>query len=227
MGYIYKITNTINNKCYVGQTLNDVKERWRQHKKKSTNCRYLKHAFIKYGFDKFKFELICICFDEDLDKYEIEYIKKFKCLVPDGYNLKSGGLGDGRLSKESKEQISKTLKNMYLNGYIHPNKGIKLSKEHRNKLSIAHNGKKHTKETLIKLKQNGELNMKRIIQLDMNENIINIYKSGKEAAEKNNTTKAGVSMVCNDKRIQLKGFKYKFEDSNFADLLESIRALKC
>lgn len=66
MGYIYKITNTINNKCYVGQTLNDVNERWRQRKKKSTNCRYLKNAFIKYGFDKFKFELICICFDKNL-----------------------------------------------------------------------------------------------------------------------------------------------------------------
>lgn len=224
MGYIYKITNTINNKCYIGQTLNDVKERWRQHKKKGTNCRYLKHAFIKYGFDKFKFELICICFDTDLDKFEIDYIKKFNCLVPNGYNLKSGGLGGGRLSKESKEQISKTLKNMYLNGYIHPNKGIKLSKEHRNKLSIAHMGRKLSKEHLENMKDVGN---KKVLQFSLTGKLLNVYKTGKQAANKNNTTKAGVSMVCNGKRIQLKGFKYKFEDSNFADLLESIRALKC
>jgi group I intron endonuclease len=224
MGYIYKITNTINNKCYVGQTLNDVKERWRQHKKKGTNCRYLKHAFIKYGFDKFKFELICICFDENLDKYEIEYIKKFNCLSPDGYNLKSGGLGGGRLSKESKEQISKSLKNMYLNGYIHPNKGIKLSDAHRNKLSIAHKGRKLSEEHLANMKDVGN---KKILQFNLTGELLNVYKSGKQAAEKNNTTKAGISMVCGGKRIQLKGFKYRFEDSNFTNLLESIRALKC
>lgn len=224
MGYIYKITNTINNKCYIGQTLNDVKERWRQHRKKSTNCRYLKHAFIKYGFDKFKFELICICFDEDLDRYEIEYIKKFNCLVPNGYNLKSGGLGGGRHNQETKDKIGKALKNMYLNGYIQPNKGIKLSKEHRNKLSIAHMGRKLSKEHLENMKDVGN---KKVLQFNLTEKLLNVYKSGKQAAEKNNTTKAGISMICNGKRIQLKGFKYKFEDSNFADLLESIRALKC
>lgn len=63
--------------------------------------------------------------------------------------------------------------------------------------------------------------------MELTGKLLNVYKSGKQAANKNNTTNAGVSMVCNGKKIQLKGFKYKFEDSNFADLLESIRALKC
>lgn len=226
MGYIYKITNTINNKCYVGQTLNDVKERWRQHKKKSTNCRYLKHAFIKYGFDKFKFELICICFDEDLDRYEIEYIKKFNCLVPNGYNLKSGGLGGGRHNQETKDKIGKALKgrkHIYSNG-VNPNIGRKHKFESKNKISIALTGRKLSEEHLRNMKDNGN---KKILQFNLTGKLLNVYKSGKQAANKNNTTNAGVSMVCNGKRIQLKGFKYKFEDSNFADLLESIRALKC
>ena len=33
MGYIYKITNTTNNKCYIGQTNRSYKERWQEHKR--------------------------------------------------------------------------------------------------------------------------------------------------------------------------------------------------
>jgi group I intron endonuclease len=92
MGYIYLITNTINNKQYVGQTKRaDVEERWRQHRSNKTVGPYLKSAYEKYGYDNFKYQIICICFDEDCDKYEEEYIKKFNTLSPSGYNLKGGG----------------------------------------------------------------------------------------------------------------------------------------
>ena len=122
MGYIYYIKNLITNKYYVGQTINDLKERWRNHRKKNSNCVYLKNAFKKYGFDNFEFKLICICFDDDLNKFEIDYIKHFNSLVPDGYNLKKGGLGGGKLHQETKDKISKTTKTMYINGYQNPNK---------------------------------------------------------------------------------------------------------
>lgn len=48
---------------------------------------------------------------------------------------------------------------------------------------------------------------------------------GKDAAEKNNTTKAGISMVCNGKRIQLKGFKYKYEDDNITNILNELKKI--
>ena len=66
MGYIYKITNKITSQSYIGQTKQDLDERWRQHKKANSNCVYLKSAFNKYGVDNFDFKLICICFDDDL-----------------------------------------------------------------------------------------------------------------------------------------------------------------
>ncbi len=59
-GYIYKITNTINNKCYIGQTRTNINKRWNKHKFVSTdpgNKAYnypLYNAFRKYGIDKFK-----------------------------------------------------------------------------------------------------------------------------------------------------------------------------
>jgi group I intron endonuclease len=95
MGYIYLVTNKLNGYQYIGQTLrNDIETRWKQHKmiQKNTIGKYLFNAYNRYGIENFKFEIICICFDEDCNKYEAEYIKKFNTIVPNGYNLQSGGL---------------------------------------------------------------------------------------------------------------------------------------
>jgi group I intron endonuclease len=110
MGYIYKIINKINGMIYVGQTIQFLQERWKQHRKINNNCRYLKFAFKKYGIDNFEFKMICICFDEELDKFEVQYIKLFNSMVPNGYNLRNGG-NSGRHHEETKKKISDTLKN--------------------------------------------------------------------------------------------------------------------
>ena len=94
MGYIYLITNTITKKQYVGQTIRkDIETRWNSHRKcdKYSCGSYLLRSYRKYGIDKFKFQIICICFDEDCNQFEEEYIKKYNTLSPNGYNLNSGG----------------------------------------------------------------------------------------------------------------------------------------
>lgn len=52
-GIIYKITNTINGKCYIGQTTSNINKRWSQHiynaKTQSQKCRFLENAIKKYG----------------------------------------------------------------------------------------------------------------------------------------------------------------------------------
>jgi group I intron endonuclease len=114
MGYIYKITNNKNNKCYIGVTTkNDPNERWKGHKysfKSGTGCPLLMKAFNKYGEDSFKFEVIIICFDDDLYNYEKEYILKYNSLVPNGYNANEGGEFGGNFkgkqhTEESKQKI--------------------------------------------------------------------------------------------------------------------------
>ncbi len=89
MGYIYIIENKINGKKYIGQTIcDDIEKRWKQHKKIDKNsigsCLY--NAYIKYGISNFIFKIICICFNSDADNYEIEYIKKYNTIYPNGYN---------------------------------------------------------------------------------------------------------------------------------------------
>jgi group I intron endonuclease len=62
MGFIYKITNTKTNKCYIGETKKlDVEERWKGHKNaisKGRGCPALRDAVGKYGWDSFKFEVL-------------------------------------------------------------------------------------------------------------------------------------------------------------------------
>ena len=84
MGYIYLVTNMKTRKQYVGQTIcKDVERRWRQHKKcdGKTIGRYLSAAYNKYGIENFKFQIICICFDEDCNNFEQEYINKYNKTV--------------------------------------------------------------------------------------------------------------------------------------------------
>lgn len=124
MGYIYMIRNKINNNIYIGQSKqNDIEIRWRDHKRRiNTNgCPYLYAAFRKYGIENFDFLLICICFDEACNELEKYYIKKYNSLVPNGYNLDNGG---------------NTLKS------LHP--------ETKEKIRLAHLGKKHSDERIQK-----------------------------------------------------------------------------
>lgn len=93
--YIYKITNLLNGKMYIGQT-NNPKRRERQHfslapsiLEKNKN-KILYNAMLKYGVQNFSFEIIedeC----EDYNEKEKFWIKELNTLIPFGYNMTEGG----------------------------------------------------------------------------------------------------------------------------------------
>jgi group I intron endonuclease len=123
MGYIYKITNRISGKIYIGKTVQyDPVARWKGHKymfrQTKGGCPALRDAVRKYGIDAFVFEILIICFDDDCDRWEIEYIKKFDCIAPKGYNILEGGQGGAGFrgkthSAETVEKIQASLKKWY------------------------------------------------------------------------------------------------------------------
>ena len=232
MGYVYLITNTVNNKRYVGQRIcNDVNSRWNQHKRKDTKTvgKYLLSAYEKYGIDKFKFQIICVCFNEDCNKYEEEYIKKYNTLAPNGYNLTTGGNRANpypkkntkerkKLSDETKKRISEALLKRYaenpetkLLGTKNPNYKKPMSDEQKLKISetikknhlnnsILKSGKKISDKALDALKQGRENNKKSVGKFDMEGNFIEKYSSLIEAARKNNTYHQQIGKVCNGNR---------------------------
>lgn len=132
IGYVYKIENKINGKIYIGQTIQPPNIRKSQHlsdlKLKRHGNPYLQHAFDKYGQSNFKFQVInWVNSQEELDKQETYFIKKFGSLSRNkGYNLKEGGNG-GKLPEETKRKISLSKKGKLM-GKDNPNfnnRGIK------------------------------------------------------------------------------------------------------
>lgn len=163
MGYIYKITNKINKKCYIGQTINDVEKRWKDHCKSigtQNGCPGIRRAFEKYGIENFKFEVLIICFDKDLSKYEKEYIKKFDS-YKNGYNMTYGGEEGGFFTgcKHTPENVKK-IKQRWAEYNAKPENRKLRSDRMKEKYANPENRKEHSiimKEIYAKLKIEGKL----------------------------------------------------------------------
>lgn len=152
-GYIYKTTNLINHKIYIGQHRCRVfDENYKGSGKR------LWQAINKYGWENFKVELICECQNQhELDDKERQLIFDLDTrnrLV--GYNIAKGGLtGIGgynenyHLSDEHKRHISEA------------NKGRHVSEETKRKISMSEKNKIISEETKRKISINTKLAMQR------------------------------------------------------------------
>jgi len=159
--YLYRITNKVNNKIYIGQTINP-KARWSRHrsdarsKEKIKRDRHLCCAIRKYGIDSFIFEIILQARSlEAIDEAEIICIKQYNSSDRNfGYNISYGGNGKRIVSENTKKKLS--LLNL----------GKKASDETKMKMSSSMLGKnsgqengmygktpKHAKLTLQQAKQ--------------------------------------------------------------------------
>jgi len=210
MGYIYTITNKIDNKTYVGQTVRELETRWKDHLKIGSNCRYLKSAINKYGVDNFEFQLVSITFVNRLNDMEIQYIEKYNCLAPNGYNLRRGG-NSGTHHSETEQRISDTLKMRYENGLTPPSShlGKPHSEIHKKKISECLKGRRLSQETINKISLSRRKN--KIIQFDIEGNRLNSFDSCKEAAEYIGTTRANINHSCTGKAKTAKGYVWKYE----------------
>ena len=142
MGYIYLRTNKINGKKYVGQV---IKKRFktRQNRWNNLNQPYagiiINNARAKYGIDAFDFEILKECKDDELNQWEMYYIKELNTKTPNGYNMTDGGDSSYERSDETRKKISDALR------------GKKLSPEHIAKHAAALRGRKRPAEVVAKV----------------------------------------------------------------------------
>lgn len=195
-GIIYKITNIINGKVYIGQTIEGFNKRYGGRgqgiervyntylscKKRNTPYnKYLLRSLEKYGFEAFKVdEIFDFAFSKtELDIKEDIWINYFDC-INNGYNCRGGG-AKGKLSKETK-----------------------------NKMSISKTGKHHTEETKRKISRNqkDEINKqsKKVICL----NDFKVFDSLRKCSMYYDCSYTRISKVCRHEAKDTKGLSFMF-----------------
>jgi group I intron endonuclease len=111
---IYKHTNKLNGKVYIGQTKREVEERWSDGVRNYNQ--HFRNAIKKYGWENFDHEIVSdnLTFDE-ANKLEKILIERFESMNPDkGYNKTSGGKKFDSLSEDTKTKIGKSVKESQL-----------------------------------------------------------------------------------------------------------------
>ena len=154
---IYLVTNTINGKQYVGQTITKYSKLGHGHA--------VRDAYKKYGRKNFTYETIVsgISCEMFLDYAEKFWIKTLDTMVPNGYNLEFGGkrgkivnhkpnLGK-KASAETKAKMSESQKEYWTSLPVHPNKGKKAGKKTLEKKRIAALNRRHPDDIKAKISQ--------------------------------------------------------------------------
>lgn len=219
---IYKITNVVNGRVYVGQTVMSLARRWSQHSTSKKNSP-MYNAFRKYGAENFTIEVICSALGPDhLNYLEQYFIKKYNSLVPNGYNLTTGGdsafsrskhtkklqseaMKGHTVSQETRDKIAATLTGRVGNrlGATHTaearklisdkQKGRKLSEETRAKMSASHKGASAYNARKVQCVETGI-----------------IYDTATEAAKQLDLVQSSISAVCRGKRKSTGGYTFIF-----------------
>ena len=141
---IYKITNNINNKIYIGCSV-DIERRWKEHLndflgQKQEN-KLLYKAFKEEGIENFSFEIIQECKVDELYEKEKYWIKFYNsCYLwenSNGYNMTSGG--NGAIGEENRRAVL-TEEDVYFirNSYASQKPKIEIYRKYfQNKISFS------------------------------------------------------------------------------------------
>ena len=237
------IKNNINNKSYIGQSIN-IENRWTHHKSELNNNRhindYFQNAWNKYGEDNFSFIVIEECKESELNEKEIYYINKYNSMN-NGYNLCEGGNGI-RGYRHTKEEIEKmrmiqnpktilqidsqlNIVNKW-HGTSHISKELGYSKRNIDLCCKMEYGHKTAygyywfyEEDYINDKINWDYYLseqkiiydgKKVVQKDLNGNIISTFISIMDAHRKTKINRQSIQYCLQGKQKYAKGFIFEY-----------------
>ena len=205
MGYIYKITNQINGKMYIGKTEETIEKRFKEHcrdyKKERCEKRPLYDAMNKYGIENFIIEEVEKVDDNILgerEQYWIEYYGTFH----DGYNATKGGDGKRLLDYDLIIKIYQELQNV-----------TKTAEQCHCDITTV---RKILRNNNIEIKTAGQILSQPIDQYDLQGNFIQTLASPMEAsrivAKGRSGEAAHIRDVCKGKRKTAYGYIWKFHN---------------
>lgn len=203
MAYIYKITNQITGKSYIGKTLKSVNERWKEHchdyKRQRCEKRPLYNAMNKYGIENFFIEEIEQCQDDEVSNREIYWIRYFNT-YHNGYNATKGGDGSKYLDYNLIIKTYNELKNQ-----------AEVARQLNISVDSVHNILVANGVTILESKEVSQKAFsKPVAQLDKKTlEVIKIYPSV-IAAENELGIQRHIAAVCNGKRKTAGGYSWKY-----------------
>lgn len=233
---IYKITNKINGKIYIGQSV-DPEYRFRKHKEASKRNRtyecILYDAMAKYGVENFEMEII----EKDIENYnerEIYWIKQLNSLRPNGYNIAAGGdwyphqtgIHHHSATIKTQEDLLSICEELQFGTLTQEEIGI-LFNVSQEIVSYINIGKFYRLEGYDYPLRKTFLSQEEVYNLQ--QDLIHTDLSYQEIADKYNISKVQVKTICYGKSWYNENYKYPLrENNNFnskdnLDIVEQIR----
>ena len=212
---VYMHTNKLNNKVYVGITSTDIMRRWsngngylKRNKYGEYHQAKFARAINKYGWDNFDHIIFAerLTHDEacDMDRLLIAVWKS----IENGYNCTAGGEGNvgHKHSEETKRKMSESAK-----GDKNHNYGIRLSEEHRSKISASLQSIKSER-----IGANSTCAIK-IAQYDLNGCLIRIWDCMSDASRNLDINLQNISKCCKGKYKTAGGFIWRYENEELTE----------
>lgn len=208
MSFIYKITNLIDNKVYIGLTTRTVEARWKEH------CRHgsqqIDDAIQIYSIENFQIETLEECDEsilDDREKYWIDYYDSFK----NGYNNTYGGRGNNFIMTDKSDVVLQLWKNgLTINKIIEKTSlNVETVRSYLNKNGI-------TKEQ-IRERANYYIGLSKshpVLQYDLDGNFIKEWNTAVEAANALNLNSKYITSTCRGHQKTYNGMKWKYKDDS-------------
>lgn len=219
--YIYKATNLVNGKCYIGQTV-DLHSRIWQHQRcyEKERCDF-HDAIQEFGFHNFKWDVLDSCTDKekasDLEKYYIEKYDTFK----NGYNMTKGG--NGGCFWKAKPIVRLTLSGDFVKRYDSAGE-TKLDGFSDSDVLLNCKNKSYTckgfmfmfedeylKNGAKKYNKPASKKQKPIIQCDLNGNFVKEFKSVSNASQETDIRRTAISNVLTGNLKSAGGFLFVYK----------------
>lgn len=221
---IYKITNQINGKVYIGQSIH-ILRRWEQHKQNvNTGTSKIYQAMRKHGLNNFTFEVLEECSPDQLNDREVYWISYYNSFNSDkGYNMTPGGSepvkinpqeiyklwDEGYSVGEIYDYLSEKISYATVKNYLHDYQGWNISESRRRSALLSNQNINKNKTTTIK-------------QYDLFGNFLSNWNSANEASRMLGITSNTICLALNGKQLQAGGFQWRNGLPEDDSLIESI-----
>ncbi len=205
MGFIYLIENDLNDKKYVGITSRNINIRWKEHLRHSSQI--IDKVIALLGKEHFSIRELEECDDDKLDEREIYWINYYNSFQ-NGYNFTLGGRDENMIfSPDNFDKVKELWDLGYGQKEIQQQLKINVETVHNYLLKngiTAENIKNRHREKVGKSKS------KKILQLDLNDNVVKLWDSIVSIDRAGVASRAVVNRCLNGQQKSGKGFKWQY-----------------